>query len=99
MGGVWCGGLNGIRRKCREFHHDDPKISSESEKYGVWGMIHVLGLETRILFFHSLGLVHGWRFIWWFDANSSIVSKMSMPQVQKCAGWPSGAVFGLVLAK
>ena len=99
MGGVWCGGLNGIRRECREFDHDNPKISSESEKYRVCGIVHVLGLETRILFFHSLGLIHGWRFMRWFDGNISIVSKMSVPQVPKCAGWPSEAVFGLVLAK
>ena len=92
-------GLKGICRECREFNHDESKISSESEKYGVCGMFHVQGLETRILFFQSLGLVHGWRFMRWFDGNSSIVSKMSMPQVQKCAGWPSGAIVGLVLAK
>ena len=91
--------MKGILWERREFNHDDPKISSESEKCGVWGMFHVLGLETRILFYHSLGLVHGWRFMRWFDGNSPIVSKMSMPQDQKWAGWPSGAIFGLVLAK
>ena len=85
MGGVWCGGLNGIRRECREFDRDDPKISSETEKYGVCGVVHVSGLETRILFNQSLVWVHGWRFMRWFEGNSSIVSKMSMLQVQKCA--------------
>ena len=99
MSGVWCGGLNGIHRECREFDHDDPKISSETEKYGICGIFHVLGLETRILFYQSLVRVHVGMFVRWFEGNSSAVSKISVLHVQKYAGWPAVQVWGVILAK
>ena len=40
MGGVCCGGLNGIHRECREFDHDDPQKSSETENYSNCGRFH-----------------------------------------------------------
>ena len=42
-----------------------PKNTPESRKCGVGGIFHVLGIETRILSYESLGLVHGWRFVQW----------------------------------
>ena len=99
MGGVWCGSLNEIRGECRELDHGDPKISSENEKYGICGMFHVLGLETRILSYQSSVWVHGWRFERRFEGNSSAVSKISVLQVQKWARWHSGPVWGVILAK
>ena len=55
--------LNGICRECRELDRDNPKISSETEKYGICGMCHGVGLETRILFYQSLGFVHVCKFV------------------------------------
>ena len=91
--------MKGNCHGCREFDHDDLKMSSENEKYGIRGMFHVVGLETKILSFESSVRVHGRRFVRWFEENSSAVSKMNMLQVQKCAGWPSGPVWGVILAK
>ena len=82
IGGGWCSGLKKIRCKCRELDHCMPKIWSESEKYGICGVFHVLGLETRILSYQSSVWVHGWRFERLFEGNSSTTAKMIMLQVQ-----------------
>ena len=65
--------MNGIRGERRERDLFMPKITPETRNVGVGGVFHVLGLDARILSYESFDLVHGWRFVRWFEGNSLAV--------------------------